>query len=74
MSARGSHSNRPDLFSARNENTKNDVNYDTDSRLDSYSKTENDDPLQLEHMLGFSGNHKSTLCAVPFNENMYIKR
>ena len=73
MSARSGNTNRSDLFTARSENVKNDANSNPESKWDS-SKTENDDPLQLEHMLGFSGNYKSTLCAIPFNENMYIKR
>jgi hypothetical protein len=35
---------------------------------------EDDDPLQLEHMLGYSGNYRRTALALPGRDNYYIKR
>ena len=33
-----------------------------------------DDPLQLEHMLGYSGDYRRTVLALPNKENVYVKR
>jgi hypothetical protein len=33
-----------------------------------------DDPLQLEHMVGYAGNFKGTVQFLPNNDNCYIKR
>ena len=32
------------------------------------------DPLQLEHILGFAGEYRRTVLAMPGNDNLYIKR
>jgi hypothetical protein len=31
------------------------------------------DPLQLEHMLGFAGEYRRTILAMPGDDNLYIK-
>lgn len=33
-----------------------------------------DDPLQLEHMLGYTSDFSRTVFMFPHNENMYMKR
>ena len=33
-----------------------------------------DDPLQLEHILGYSGDYRKTILCVPGDENLYVKR
>lgn len=33
-----------------------------------------EDPLQLEHMLGYSGNFRRTVLALPHDDNLYVKR
>jgi hypothetical protein len=35
---------------------------------------EEDDPLQLEHMLGYSGNFRRTALGLPNRDNYYVKR
>ena len=34
----------------------------------------NEDPLQLEHILGYSGDFRKTIVCLPGNENFYVKR
>ena len=36
--------------------------------------TAEDDPLQLEHILGYAGDYRNTVLALPGNENLYVKR
>ena len=33
-----------------------------------------DDPLQLEHILGYSGDYRKTILCVPGDENLFVKR
>jgi hypothetical protein len=35
---------------------------------------EDSDPLQLEHMMGFSGDYRKTLLCMPSNENLFARR
>lgn len=83
MSARGGLTNRSDLFSARSEEGKESKvddahdprERDRQRRVEQYGVGEEDsDPLQLEHMLGYSGEFKRTVLMLPFDENSYIKR
>lgn len=37
-------------------------------------KGADEDPLQLEHMLGFAGNFQKTVLCIPNDENAYVKR
>ncbi len=32
------------------------------------------DPLQLEHILGYAGDYRRTILCLPGNENLYVKR
>lgn len=32
------------------------------------------DPLQLEHMLGYAGEYRKTVIALPGNDELYVKR
>jgi len=61
--------NRAELFS-------NDQDYqgknDEDKVFDDANSS--GDPLQLEHMLGYAGDYRSTVLALPYDENLYIKR
>jgi hypothetical protein len=84
MSARGpvGASNRADLFTARTDN-KNNLNIENEGNnignenqqlRQEYGINENDDPLQLEHLLGYSAEYKNTVMMMPRNENMFLKR
>ena len=45
------------------------------SRYDEQKKYEDEEnPLQLEHMLGYGGDLRKNLLASPSNENVYYKR
>lgn len=33
-----------------------------------------EDPLQMEHMIGYAGLYKNTVIAVPNRENTFVKR
>lgn len=33
-----------------------------------------DDPLQLEHTIGYSGSYRQTLHSVPYDGNLFVKR
>ena len=81
--------NRDDLFSSRTGEAKeNLVNAKPKNSYgdDSPNKRDNDikeaygldaadtDPLQLEHMLGFSGEFRRTLLSLNGDESRYVKR
>jgi hypothetical protein len=64
-------SNRSDLFTSRTQN--NDI-----VQQDKYSGAaedhyDNSSPLQLEHMLGYSGESRRTVVASQNDENIYYK-
>mmetsp|Transcript_22022 Transcript_22022/g.36892 ORF Transcript_22022/g.36892 Transcript_22022/m.36892 type:complete len:701 (+) Transcript_22022:67-2169(+) len=71
MSAR---SNRSDLFSARSGDGKSARSQDDVSAFTHNNEQEEDkNPLQLQHMLGFSGHYRKTVIAFPNNENLFLK-
>lgn len=76
MSARSAvgASNRSDLFTSRSEVN----NTGRESKNDDYDKqpeeVDDQNPLQLEHMLGYAGDYKKTILASPCNENVFLKR
>ena len=74
MSGRGpvGASNRSDLFTSRSDAQSTA----RESKNDEYPADEIDDqnPLQLEHMLGYAGDYRKTVLASPHNENVFMKR
>lgn len=36
--------------------------------------SEEEDPLQLEHMLGYAGDFRKTVLSMPNNDDLYVKR
>lgn len=74
-------SNRSDLFSQRSTDARGSArNEAKDATADEYKhggsdqqEEMNDDPLQLEHMLGYPGDYSRTVLSFPHDENMYIK-
>jgi hypothetical protein len=86
MSARGGASARSDLFaSARSEYSGSDSGRKPPPAEDSFveekfiadqyglSPDTEDSPLQLEHMMGYSGDFRRTVLAVPRCDNLYVK-
>ena len=75
MSARSAvgASNRSDLFTSRS-----DINTGRESKNDDYDRqpeeVDDQNPLELAHMLGYAGDHKKTILASPSNENVFMKR
>jgi hypothetical protein len=74
-------SNRADLFSSRDQVEKTvDGEFSPNAKQREISEaygmdgTNNDDPLQLEHILGYAGDFRNTIICLPGNENLYIKR
>ncbi len=69
-------SNRASLFdSARNQPTEEPIQENTTNMHEIMGTPRpEDDPLQLEHMIGYAGLFKGTLLAVPNRENTFIKR
>lgn len=73
--------NRSELFSSRSGEIKKAEAADlqpVDSRTrllqEEYGTSDpQDDPLQLEHMLGYAGDFRKTVLTIPFNENLYVK-
>ena len=80
MSARGQGvlTNRSELFAPSTgrtgEGESKDGRLSARDRLQYEVGDDESDPLQLEHMLGYTGKHKQTVVALPQDENMYIKR
>ena len=62
----------PELFSSHTETEEST----TAKENPSYAADDTSEfsPLQLEHMLGFAGEHRKTILAFPDNENLYVKR
>jgi hypothetical protein len=76
MSARSATgaSHRSDLFSARSE-----INTGRESKYDEYDgkqqePTDEQNPLQIEHMLGYAGDYRKTILASPSEEGVFMKR
>lgn len=90
MSSRGGPvgaSNRADLFSSarRDENegkssretgrAEETIPSSRERMQDEYGVSGADeDPLQLEHILGYAGDYRGTLLALPSNPDLYVKR
>jgi hypothetical protein len=56
------------------QNPQNNVSYHEEKRKQYDLQHEDDDPLQLEHMLGFAGNYRDTVMFTPLDDNLYVKR
>ncbi len=67
-------SNRSDLFSARSDaqSTARESKYDEYEQPQEVVDDQN--PLQLEHMLGYAGDYRRTILASPSHENIFMKR
>lgn len=89
MSARGGPvgaSNRSDLFmsaSARRDDEPPRPSARIEEKLESSRdlvqeeygvSSADDDPLQLEHILGYAGDYRRTLISIPGSEGLFIKR
>ena len=81
MSARGpvGATNRADLFSSRSQPSQREADPIPSSSRDRLQgdygvASAEEDPLQLEHMLGYAGNFRKTLLSLPCDENIYVKR
>lgn len=79
MSARSS---RSELFSSRSGDIKsnNNNNQNNQQILQQQHNDDNniiygneDDPLQLEHIIGYAGDYRHTIKTLPQNENIYLK-
>ena len=78
MSAR---SNRSELFSSRsngNDNVKLPQQQQQQQQQQQYDDDNNiygaeDDPLQLEHIIGYAGDYRQTIVTLPQDENIYLK-
>eukprot|EP01036_Dinobryon_divergens_P030213 gene30213-39419_t len=65
-------SNRADLFTSRTQNTDL-VQQEKYSAAPEENQYETNNPLQLEHMLGYSGDYKKTVVASQVDDNIYYK-
>jgi hypothetical protein len=89
MSARGigGAQNRPDLFeSARGHSERNEAKEDVEmDNLDPAARDDelhelygaghiDEDPLQLEHMIGFNGDNHNAVMTLPNTDGQYVKR
>jgi hypothetical protein len=63
--------NRSDLFTSRTGREEKDVYQPPPG--ESEPSHDNDSPLQLEHMLGYSGDYKFSLAVSRRDENVYYK-
>lgn len=74
-----SRSNRDQLFTSRTADQTNvQQSYNAGAAPvnipDAPSNANDNDPLQLEHMLGYAGEYRKTILALPGHENIYVKR
>lgn len=70
-------SNRSDLFTSRSsgrQDTQEHRKVSVEQEYEAKQEEEDDDPLQLEHMLGYSGVFPKTVIASPYDENTFVKR
>jgi len=70
-------SSRNQLPSARNNNANGGNEPTSSERLyqdHGIAGGEENDPLQLEHMLGFSGDYRKTVLCLPNDEQLFVKR
>ena len=66
-------SHRSDLFTSRSDLTGRESKQD-EYEAKQQEQEDNNNPLQLEHMLGYSGDYRKTILASPSNENVFMKR
>lgn len=76
-----SRSHRDQLFTSRTADQTNVQQSQTGGNLQLQPPAEfqgnainENDPLQLEHMLGYAGEYRKTCIALPGNEQLYVKR
>lgn len=67
--------NRSDLFTSRNPNEDQAQAQSAEGnfRTDKENEEANNSPLQLEHMLGYSGEFKKTVVTSQSDENVFYK-
>jgi WD40 repeat protein len=64
---------RPELFQAAGNETTKEVSVGA-SEFDMPGESkEDDEPLQLEHMMGYSGRHLGTVASLPNDENRFVR-
>jgi len=65
-------SNRSELFTSReSKQPESSASLAKDQYISDDS--DNNNPLQLEHMLGYSGDYKRTVVTSQYDENIYYK-
>ena len=68
-------SNRSDLFSSRSDIKSTGREYKEQYENEQKQEVEEDqNPLQIEHMLGYAGDYGKTILASPCDENIFMKR
>ena len=73
MSARGGPSgtsNRADLFSSARKVESNDA---SPERNEFDLEDDDQNPLQIDHVMGYAGDYPQTILALNSNENTYVK-
>lgn len=76
MSGRGpvGASNRADLFTSRSDAQSTGRESKNDDYDHKHDEVDDQNPLQLEHMLGYAGDYHRTILASPHDENVFMKR
>jgi hypothetical protein len=73
----GPASNRSDLFISARKTERTHTNLDErDNNAETYLEKINDDdqnPLQIEHTIGYAGDYRQTVLAAVSDQNIYIK-
>ena len=64
--------NRSDLFGGSGRQQVEEAKTEQDNVDGDYIR--DDDPMQLEHMLGYAGDYRGTVITSPKDENVYIRR
>ena len=62
---------RPELFAAVEK--KVEAPATGEGSYGEQKESDEEEPLQLEHMMGYSGTHRNTVLAIPGNDNIFIK-
>jgi len=65
--------NRSDLFGGSGRQQVEEAKSERDDYVDGDYKRD-DDPMQLEHMLGYAGDYRGTVVSSPKDENLFIRR
>ena len=68
--------NRSDLFAARDSSQGDSKqNYERENKsVVSEKALEDDQPLQLEHMIGYAGDYRGTVLGSGMDESIYFRR